>query len=192
MISLNREYELEYWKKTSKEKILSRYPIASDYLNIPAYLENAETVIDLGCGAYGGIFTYHKYKTMIGIDPLWMDYFKLDMCPSFEINHIIGTSDNFNCDVCADAVVCINAIDHSGNLCDAANEIFTHIKDGGYFLLHTHMRTLSQLNAGHKMPLTEDMVLREFDKYELCAKTVLTECPMDKKPYKTMFAVWRK
>ena len=86
----------------------------------------------------------------------------------------------------------MNALDHSGDLFATAEEIGRHINTGGVFVLHLHMRTQEQLNAGHRMLITEQDIDKAFGFMQRVWKQVAPVCPFDNKAYRSYLGAWKK
>lgn len=192
MIDQNKPYELDYWSKAPPDKVLARYAKAIDTLRLDEFLTECQSVIDLGSGPYGGIFTVRTFPTMVAIDPLWDEYNKRFSHIPQNVITVCGDSLDFRYDGEVEAVFSMNALDHSGNLAATAEEIQRHISPGGVFVLHLHMRTSEQLNAGHKMLITERDIDEAFGGMQRLWKEVVPICPFDNKAYRSYMGAWRK
>ncbi len=191
MSNQNVGYEIEYWEKSRQEDSLERYSLASKIFDLQNRIRPTDSVIDLGCGPHGGIFNVVKCSLMVGIDPLWEEYGAMGKFLPKDIVTVIGDSNNFNYDGKVDCVFSMNALDHSGDLSNSISEIIKHIKIGGIFMMHVHMRTKKQLNSGHKMLITEeqiDLLLAGLDQVH---KQIVQTCPFDNKPYASYLGIWR-
>lgn len=189
----NKSYELEYWRYMTREKAVARYTKAVEVFDLKKLLKRAKSVIDLGSGPYGGIFTVLQFPTMVAIDPLWDNYAELGYVPPEGVVSVSGHSGAFGYDgPSVDAVFSMNALDHSGDLHATAKEIEKHLKIGGIFVLHIHLRTRNQLNAGHKMALDAPTVIRAFDNLAPVWHKIVPVCPFDNKPYESLLGAWVK
>jgi len=188
-VQQNVPYELEYWKNTSREKARKRYVCARHLLRPYALRRSA---IDLGSGPYGGIFMVMKFPVMVAIDPLWPRYLELGYEAPEGVEIVAGHSGDFCYDGKVDLIFSMNALDHSGDLAAAGREIAAHLRPEGEFILHVHLRTKKQLNAGHKMLLTEESVRAAFSNMTLQTLHTTDICPFDGKPYRSLVGLWEK
>lgn len=195
MIQQNYSYELDYWRKATEEKTVQRYVKALELMRVNELLHNSKSVIDLGCGPYGGIFHAKTFPVMVGIDPLWKQYIREFSFPKkWPIKRVVGDSLNFNYNELVDAIFSMNALDHSGNFGMSCTEIASHLDKGGLFLFHMHMRTKEQLNAGHRMVIDEKLIrisLRSVG-LDMEWENIVDTCPFDNKNYRTYMGAWRK
>lgn len=191
----NKEYELAYWRKMNREAAINRYVSIVSIMNLPSKLHGCQSVIDLGCGPYGGIFNLLQFPEMIAIDPLWPEYDQdgiSDFMP--HVLPITGDSNNFEYSKKVDAIVSINALDHSGSFERSVSQVASHLNDGGKFIMHMHMRRTDQLNAGHKQSFDRIQVLKAINEAGLILRLakIYPECPFDNKPYESIIGEWVK
>lgn len=192
MIDQNKSYELDYWAKTPPDVVIARYIKAIKVLHLNKFLDKCQSVVDLGSGPYGGIFTVKTFPYMIAIDPLWHEYNKCFPCIPQDVVKVHGDSLNFQYKGEVDAIFSMNALDHSGDLFASAKEIQQHMHRDSIFILHLHMRTCQQLNAGHQMIITEQDIDMAFGDMQRLWKRVVPVCPFDDKPYRSYLGVWKK
>ena len=183
-------FMLKYWLKNKKKWFFKRNKLMVKKLGI-AEFKNISNVIDIGCGAYGGIFSAIKFSKMIGIDPLW-DLYKEYIDLPKDILKVIGTFEKFNYTEKVDLIVCVDSINYCDNLVFAARQIISHLDVNGYFVLHLNLRNKKQLNKNHKYLYTEDNIINAFNKLYCLRFNIFTSDPINKKKYKTCIGIWRK
>ena len=190
MIEQNKEYELKYWLGAQKERVLNTYKKFFEIIDKRMF-KNCKVAVDLGCGAYGGVFNELTFQTMYGIDPLYGEYTKNGLKPdNKDIVMLQGTSEILKYKsifegipmIRADCVFSINALDHSGNINQSISDVHYCLKKGGLFALHVQLRSEEQLDSGHRMALYDksnymklfyttklcDMTTRLFHFYDRC------------------------
>ena len=187
---INEAYELNYWSKKSKKEVMNTYLKAVDILRVDEYLHG--TVVELGCGPLNGIFAIKQFPKMIAIDPLWKMYEEQFGTTDENVIKIVGNGNCFNWIGKADSIISINALDHSGHLVSAGKEISSHLKPGGFFVLHVHLREVREFNAGHPLSISEDLIARAFSELKPIWEKVESECPLYGGKYKTYMGCWQK
>ena len=192
----NKDYELEYWNYhynhstnyVKRMKVIEK--VFPRFMDLPSEL----TVADVGCGPNYGVFVYKKFQTMIAVDPIWNLYFENHIVqepnvPSVcSLNWMNDSSENFTLENPADAIISINALDHSGDLKQSVDNIMKNLKPNGIFFIHIHMRTKEQLNEGHPVAFSEDLIDDCLMKYKMIRKKLYNVCPFDRKPYRSYIA----
>ena len=188
-VEINSDYELTYWRESLKNPDTQRhaYKIAATIFKLRKNLNG--TVVDLGCGPINGVFNILQFPRMIAIDPLWEQYNKEFGVKDEKVIKIIGSSSKFNWMGRADSIFSMNALDHSGDLGKSAWEIRYHLKQRGTFILHVHMRTKEELNAGHNLVFTEEDIDKAFGIMKQKWKKIYDKCPIYGS-YKTYVACW--
>ena len=71
-----KEHQLKFYRK-HKDDVSHLLDVSRKYIEILRLKENlasCESVIDVGCGPVGGIFSVMKFPVMVGIDPYWEEY----------------------------------------------------------------------------------------------------------------------
>lgn len=168
-IRLAKQYELDYWNAHKNEK----YSRVDIMLKMFPNLKGHEVVADIGCGPYCGIFSRLKFSKMFAVDPLWDEY-KRNKLMKVPPNVIVvkEEGESFTLTTPADLIVSFNAIDHSGNLRGSISNIMKNLVVGGRFCFHVHMRTKSQMNKGHRMLVTEDLLDSILSDFKVVSKSV--------------------
>lgn len=148
-----------------------------------------DSAVDVGCGPRGGVFDVVRFGEMYGVDPLWSSYVAdgLDIV-SDEVDRIEASAADFELPEKVDFAFSFNALDHSGDIGESIRHIISWVKPGGRFLFHVHMRTMEQLNAGHRMVLSEATLDQILLGRRIARKTVMNMCPFSGKPYQSYIA----
>lgn len=189
-----QRYELEYWEK-SKIDYHERMKTALNlFPQIYLGTFDNKVVADVGCGPKCGIFQIIKSKTMYAIDPLWDKYDDGNLSDNIKnVIKVKAFADNFKIPRLTDFIFSINSLDHSGSLSESIENIFYNLIYEGIFCLHIHMRNKNQLNTGHRMVVTEEIILSHLNRFgKVVYKKTFDECPLDKKKYKTFVAIVKK
>ncbi len=127
-----------------------------------------EVLVDIGSGPEGILHVIEGAKRKVAIDPL-MDSF-LELGYDVRANGIIALEqdgeDEWHSLNCIDVVFCLNVLDHTQKPAKVLSEIWRILKPGGYFLFMVDMRLSEQLDAYHKLALTESQLLDWLKEYE--------------------------
>jgi len=187
MTDLNKDYELEYWDAHKEEDYLDCFVMMSMLSKMMVILEGS--AVDVGCGPRGGVFRAVSFGEMYGVDPLWSSYLAngLDKAPC-QVERVDADAQSFTLPEKVDFAFSFNALDHSGDIEASINNILSWVKPGGRFLFHVHMRTPEQLNAGHKMVLSEEILDGILSGRRVERREILDKCPFSEKPYKSYVA----
>jgi len=188
MKGLNTDYELEYWDGHRSKPYSDSEVMLTMLGRMGCLLEGS--AVDVGCGPRGGVFNVVKFDEMYGVDPLWSSYLEneLDSEVSDSICKVPASAEDFELPEKVDFAFSFNALDHSGDIGASIRNILSWVKPGGRFLFHVHMRTKEQLNAGHQMLLSEDMLDQILLGKTIARREVLEECPFSGKPYRSYIA----
>jgi SAM-dependent methyltransferase len=174
-VELVDDYELHYWKVHKGEK----YNRVDVMINMFPNLRKHKIVADIGCGPLCGIFHKLKFEKMFAVDPLWDEYEKNGLIvTSKNVIRIKNNAQTFKLDEKPDLIVSFNAMDHSGNLKKSIDNIMKNLSSDGRFCFHVHMRTKAQLNRGHQMLITENMLDSILSKYNVVSRQVCKD-PLD-------------
>lgn len=125
-------------------------------------------IIDVGSGPEG-ILHAIEAKKKIAIDSL-MEHYRTVQQYEVDADDVICISsmaEMFELNEQADVALCLNALDHFQWPQAAIANIHLFLKDGGDFLLITDLRSEEQLDAYHKLPVTEENVLGWLDEFEI-------------------------
>jgi len=180
---------VKYFRITPKQKLLNTYNLIYTRLNLDHWLDKAKSVIDLGCGKYGGMFNIKKFPTMIGIDPLWDAYGRNYCCPG--VRQIIGKCNVFNCTDVVDAIIILNALNYFLLFQGFPDEILSHLQIGGVLIVYDILRDANQLGHGNKRIINKQIILKCFDKMKHeYGHTFRRDYYVGK--YKAFAGVWRK
>jgi trans-aconitate methyltransferase len=181
-----KSYELRHWI-AHKDKDYSRDRGNSMSLLFRDLTFDFNSIaVDVGCGPHCGVFNSLSFAKMIAVDPLW-DLYKKNKVAILkeEVQTICSDAQSFQLNSKADLIFSFNSLDHSGNLQKSIDNIMGNLKLNGSFLMHLHMRTEAQLNAGHKMLIKEAEIDSILSNYSIVSKRIEEVCPLDKKPYKS-------
>lgn len=182
-----KNYELAHWIAHKDEK--DKRPEIMKKL-FPEVDLQCEVAADVGCGPHCGIFNELTFEKMYAVDPLWDRYKKKDLAliPK-NVETICEDAEGFLLpEGKADVIFSFNSLDHSGNLEKSFKNIMNNLKEAGDFYFHVHMRRQDQLNAGHKMVITEDDIDGILSKYKTVSKRIEDICPLDNKKYRSYIA----
>ena len=164
MTSMNSEYELKHWR-AKWQKNFSRAKIMEEMFPYPM---DAKIVADIGCGPLCGIFGEAQFPSMYAVDPLWDEYFREQLYYLYaSVTPMCAAADSFKLPEPADLIFSFNALDHSGTLKENIQNVMNNLAEDGVFCFHIHLRSKDQLNAGHKMVVTEEELDEIFDPYKM-------------------------
>lgn len=182
-----KEYELTHWNahRNDPEQRSNTMEILFGKVDFSQY----NFAVDVGCGPRCGIFQAVKFSKMVAVDPLWDRYNdnKLNKIPD-GVETICADAQSFSLEDKADVIFSFNSLDHSGDLSKSYINIMSNLSDDGVFYFHIHMRTKEQLNAGHKMLITEKEIDDILSPYKVVSKKIEAACPLDKKKYRSYIA----
>lgn len=185
-----QSYELQYWN-AHKNIESNRSTIMSSLFTDTTI--DGNVAADIGCGPHCGIFNELVFPTMYAVDPLWSKYNKSDLDRVvIGAECIESSAGDFVLPEKADVIFSFNALDHSGCLKDSFNNIMANLNDNGRFYFHMHLRTKGQLNAGHRMIITEDDIDSILSQYMVISKRVVDKCPLDNKYYRSYISIVSK
>ena len=127
-----------------------------------------EVLVDVGSGPEGILHVIEGAARKVALDPLMHGFrdigYRVD-AHGVEAACLRGEAVFLPTGI-ADAVFCLNVLDHTERPEQILSEIRRVIKSGGYLLLMTDMRTLEQLDAYHKLALTHGQLLEWLKEYE--------------------------
>lgn len=139
------KHELDFWRNPAKyaqpvaEKVDDslpkyRYQLENRFRNVRLDF-SGQTVIDVGCGPWGGFLPFVTAKTKIGLEPLAQEFRSLYpinpdiiMLPAMAENIPLLTES-------VATVYCVNMLDHTMRPYQALAEIYRILRVGGYLAL---------------------------------------------------------
>jgi len=182
-----KNYELEYWLSHKNEEYTRPSVMKKLFQN---EIIVGSVAADIGSGPHCGVFNELLFEKMYVVDPLWYRYktLGLDRLVS-NVVCVEAMAEDFKLPEKADVIFSFNALDHSGSLESSFNNIMDNLNEEGKFYFHVHLRTEKQLNAGHRMVLTEDLIDNILKPYNILNKKIVDKCPLDNKYYKSYIAI---
>jgi SAM-dependent methyltransferase len=183
---------LDDWKTKKKEIELKRY---QRYLDKFKPETKDKVVLDIGCGAFGGVLSLIEAKEKVAIDSL-ISYFKGIGIWDYEGKHLesdakkIDLPDNY-----ADVIFCLNALDHCFDhsiLKRIVGEFKRLLKPGGKVYIHFHLRKEEQVNLLHLYSIEEKDVDRLFPDFRRRLWEFDGSCIVWERPYKTFWGILEK
>jgi len=197
-----RDYEMKYWMlvgikmKKQYNQYLKLFNISNDF--------GEKTVLDIGCGPFGGMLSIIKAKRKIGIDPMMNDYKKefkdkinLD---SIEVRNEFVEDITLPTNI-ADVIFCVNALDHFLSPPKVVRQIHRLLKKGGVFYLYVHLKTKEELDSyAHVWAFSEKLMKELFKNLELIRSESYypdpAYLPFDEikvhADHKAFLGIWRK
>ena len=160
----SQNFELKWWRehpppalagaRETSRRMLQRlgFP-APDYFS-------RKTVIDIGCGPTGRL-SWFNAGSFIAVDPLLTDYKLLRTVrlePYTNFHEVPAEHRIHELEGIADAVLCINALDHGYDFCAAIVNIRSYLKPGGLFLLSLGVDNPHPPDHTHPIRVTHDYV----------------------------------
>lgn len=144
-------YELNYWLETNPEMHLSKYPL---YLREWGY-EQVDSILEIGCGPYGGFLPIIDAMRKVGVDPLIDEYRKAGIFRGNGEEYHSCRFEDFVTNEKFDAVLCADTLDHGDLDFSFIPQIAEFLKPGGLMYLHVHLRPARLMNPGHDHRLEE-------------------------------------
>lgn len=139
-----------------------------------------QVVADIGCGPWSGIFFLKQYPTMYGVEPVWNTYGEKMLTKEVPaVTRVPEYAESFKLPQPADLIFCINALNHGGCLWNSLQNMMDNLKVGGLLCMHLHMRTPSECDRGHPMPILKEELDEFFSKYVVTKKEI---CPDPLRP----------
>jgi SAM-dependent methyltransferase len=190
---IRMEAILDDWKtKKDKDQSLNRYQI---YLKRLTPDTKDKVVIEIGCGAFGGVLSLIDAKEKIAIDPLINKYKEIGVW-SYDGKYLVEDGkrvplpDNY-----ADVVFSLNTLDHCfkpENSARVASEYKRLLKTGGRLYIHVHLRTGDQLNVYHLYGVEEKELNEWFGDMKKIMWEIDDECIVWERPYRTFWGILEK
>ena len=143
-------YELDYWEAVLSKDFRPRYEKVIELFGIG----KVKSILEWGCGPFGGVLPYVDALIKYGYDPLADEYRKLSYYP-FIFNEVP--------DIKFDCILTVNAIDHGDSDFSVIKTLMNLLNDNGNLYIHVHLRRDEQLNSGHDHQLTYDDFVRETE-----------------------------
>lgn len=146
-----QEYELEYWRKRGMKLGGRKNLQYLQYFQVPKEYKD-QTIIDIGCGPFGGVLPFLKAGRRIVVEPLYKNYCnegfwkanpEIEVCACFAEQMDLTDSS-------VHAAFACNSLDHGESILHALHEVARVLVAGGRFFLHVHCRSRRQLNEGHR------------------------------------------
>lgn len=133
------DFELDYVRHTSREELLRRHGEHARIFDLRCHIDSLPdqaTVMEVGCGAAGGMLVYIPFKhTRIAVDPLidrYVDWMPDGFEKRAEYAHALSQPDGT-----VDLLICIEALDHCEGMKQFGQsqaELARVLKDGGALL----------------------------------------------------------
>lgn len=188
-MNVKDRYELDYWKQADVNERISEYRA---YLAAWEY-QQAESVIEIGCGPLGGCLSLVEAGRKVAVDPLIDEYARLGLLKLDDITASYGVGvEQFSADGQFDAVITANAIDHGELDFSIIPKLASFLNPGGRLYVHVHLRPEGKLNEGHDHALKE----ADLDKYlgDLIEikRVVLPHDVSGNGDYPALVGVWQK
>jgi len=180
------------WKERNKEDDIKKYQRYLDRFNPDC---KNKIVLDIGCGAWGGILPLIEAEKKIAIDSLIRGFKELGIF-DYDGEYLDNNAEQINLpDNYADVVFCLNTLDHCFDVETPPRiikEILRILKIGGLLYIHTHLRNSEQLNLMHFYGIEEKDLNRwitDFKKirWEICDNDYVWE-----RPYNTFWGILEK
>lgn len=182
------KYELDYWKQASVNERIAEY---RSYLEAWNY-QPAESVIEIGCGPFGGCLALVDAKRKVGIDPLIDEYAALGLLPKDDVSYYACGVEQFTADEQFNAVITANAIDHGDLDFGIIPKLASFLKPGGRLYIHVHLRPESALNEGHDHALKEADLDRYLGDLVEIKRLVMPRDVTGTGDYPALVGVWQK
>jgi len=127
-----------------------------------------EVLVDIGSGPEGILHVIEGAGHKVAYDSLMNDFRSIGYdvdAHGVEVwaNHAELPGEDAET---VDVVFCLNVLDHTREPAKALSEILDILKPGGYFLFMVDMRLSSQLDAYHKLALTQGQLLEWLKEYD--------------------------
>ncbi|MBA7468148.1 hypothetical protein ES707_03389 [subsurface metagenome] len=188
-----QDYAMSYWNKDGLhvgtkmyEEYLKMFEIDGDF--------SGKTVVDIGCGAFGGMLSVIKAEKKIGIDPMAKIFHEKLRIPLKDMVILPEFAEETTLENgLADLIFCCNTLDHVIEPEKVVKQIYRLLKKDGLFFLHVHMRTKAQLNIGHEFAFTEELIDAWFKDLKLIKKQIFSVDPVTStvlKKYKTHYRTY--
>jgi len=191
----SKRFELRYWRIDEKRNFWGkRFPKIEKIFELEKCNFKELSVVDIGCGPYGGIFYKYDAKEMWVIDPLINTYKEQNLWKNKkDLNEVALLVEDVNFHNKFDCVIAINSIDHGYNIWKAIDSINNMLKKDGIVKFLVHCRTKSQLNKGHRQSYSEEDLIEYLNKYfDTSSLNVSNTDPIDGKGYTTVYGELRK
>jgi len=139
------------WACRNKREDLDKYKQYLKKFKIRNF--NNQIVVDIGCGAWGGVLRYAKSaKRRIGVDSLINHYIHSGMF-DYDGEFLIDDAKRIRLkDNSVDIVFCLNTLDHCDHTDTPRNiikEIYRILKPKGKTYIYVHLRDDKRLNIMH-------------------------------------------
>lgn len=135
-----------------------------------------QSVADIGCGPWGGMFFLKQWPVMYAVEPVWDIYRNKQLSKTIMgLHEITSYAGNFELPQLVDLMWCINALNHGGCLLESLQNMMNNIRDGGVLCFHVHLRTLDKCDSGHPMPVLESELDEFFNQYRIMEKRILPD-----------------
>ena len=181
------------WQTRNKEYELKIYERYLEKFNNPDC--KGKIVLDIGCGALGGVLSLIEADKKIAIDQL-IDHYKnlgiFNWSGSYLNNDAtkIDLPDNY-----ADIIFCCNALDHCFEIESPRKiikEIHRILKPGGLLYIYVHLRKGDQLNLMHFYGIEEGDLNRWITDFERVRWEILENDYVWERPFTTFLGVLKK
>lgn len=181
-------YELDYWKQANVEERITEYRA---YLAAWNY-KPAVSVIEIGCGPFGGCLSLIDAERKVAVDPLIDEYCSLGLWKYCTAASYGVKVEQFTAAGQFDAVITANAIDHGELDFGIIPKLASFLKPGGRLYIHVHLRPESMLNEGHDHALKEADLDKHLGDLVEIKRVVLPHDVSGKGDYPALVGVWQK
>jgi len=147
-------------EKISREK--ARYPLLIKQMGLKTCINTSKMfIMDIGCGATGGLSTILPYKKRVAVDPLMNEYGKY--------NDITGMIDTKAEDLKEklnepDLIITTNCVDHFHKPVEFLQDLNKYMKYGAYYAhFHAINNHLTHIHPAHKHSVNETIYNEIFN-----------------------------
>jgi cyclopropane fatty-acyl-phospholipid synthase-like methyltransferase len=184
-------YELEYWQTHNDD-------LNAIYRGLVAMwdVRPARRLLEIGAGPLNGCLPLMPAESKTSIDPLNSTYSATGLIvEDANIRYVNEYVENWDAGEAWDAIICANAIDHGAPDWPLLfRKIAKLLEPDGRLYFHQNLRTETQCNLGHPVPLSwaELRNLLKHNGLVQLKAELFQRCPFWHSHYLTVVGTWQK
>jgi SAM-dependent methyltransferase len=186
---------LHDWSVRNKENDIRRYKRYLREFNLYKKDFKDKVVVDIGCGAWGGVLRLMDNAKTIAVDPLITEFIKYQL---FDYNGDFLIDDGKHIRLpkdYADYVFCLNTLDHCDNTITPSlivKEIYRILKPNCRTYIYVHLRGDDNLNIMHLYALERKDLIRWFRPFKTISFSIEMEDTVWDTGHKVFWGVFEK